>query len=98
MKVADLIHLLQQNDPAAIVVLWDRTPYEGRVSKLGIGEVQPIQLGARESIGPLLFEPWVNGSDDLHCTVRSLALSLGASDAPAVLGHQWHPPSKRVHV
>jgi hypothetical protein len=66
MKVADLIHLLQQDDPAATVVLWDRAPYEGRVSKLGVGEVQPIQLGARESVGLILLEPWVNEGNDLQ--------------------------------
>ncbi len=66
MKVADLIHLLRQHDPTATVVLWDRAPYEGQVSKLGVGEVQSIELGARESIGLLLLEPWVNGSDDLQ--------------------------------
>ena len=63
MKVADLIYLLQQHDPAATVVLWDHAPYEGRVSKLGVGEVQPIQLGARESNGLLLLEPWVDGDE-----------------------------------
>lgn len=66
MKVADLIHLLQQHDPAATVVLWDHAPYEGRVMKLGAGEVQPIQLGSRESNGLLLLEPWVIGDDELQ--------------------------------
>ena len=66
MKVADLIYLLQQHDPAATVVLWDHAPYEGRVSKLGVGEVQPILLGARESVGLVLLEPWVTGGDDLQ--------------------------------
>lgn len=66
MTVADLIHLLRQHDPAATVVLWEHAPYEGRVSKLGVGEVQPIQLGTRESIGLLLLGPWVDGSDDLQ--------------------------------
>jgi len=66
MTVADLIHLLKQHNPAATVVLWDHAPYQGRVSKLGIGEVQPIQLGARESIGLLLLEPWVDGDGELQ--------------------------------
>ena len=66
MKVADLIHLLKQHDPAATVVLWDHAPYDGRVAKLGVGEVQPIQLGARESIGLLLLEPWVDGDEGLQ--------------------------------
>jgi hypothetical protein len=66
MTVADLIHMLKQHDPAATVVLWDHAPYEGRVSKLGVGEVQPNQLGARESVGLLLLEPWVNRGNDLQ--------------------------------
>jgi hypothetical protein len=66
MTVADLIHMLKQHDPAATVVLWDHAPYEGRVSKLGVGEVQPNQLGARESVGLLLLEPWVHRGNDLQ--------------------------------
>ena len=66
MTVADLIYYLQQHNPAATVVLWDHAPYQGRVSKLGVGEVQPIQLGARESIGLLLLEPWVDGDEELQ--------------------------------
>jgi hypothetical protein len=66
MTVSDLIHLLQKHDPAAPVVLWDHAPYEGRVVMLGVGEVQPIQLGARESIGLLLLEPWVDGDEGLR--------------------------------
>lgn len=74
MTVADLINLLQQHDTAATVVLWDHAPYEGRVSKLGVGEVLPIQLGARESNGQLLLEPWVSGGDDLQGPFPGLAL------------------------
>lgn len=66
MTAVDLIHTLKQHDPAATVVLWDHAPCEGRVAKLGVGEVQPIQLGARESIGLLLLEPWVDGDKALH--------------------------------
>ena len=66
MTVADLIYVLRQHDPDATVVLWDHAPCEGRVSKLGIGEVQPIQLGARESNGLLLIENWGDGNDDLQ--------------------------------
>lgn len=66
MTVADLIHLLQQHDPRATVVLWDHEPHEGQVSKVGFGEVQPIQLGARESNGLLLLEPWVDAGRDLQ--------------------------------
>lgn len=63
MTVADLIHILKRHDPNATVVLWDHAPYEGGVAKLGVDEVQPIQLGARESNGLLLFEPWVDGDE-----------------------------------
>lgn len=66
MKASDLIQILRQHDPNAIVVLLDHAPYEGRVMKLGAGEVQPIQLGTRESSGLLLFEPWVNGNGQLR--------------------------------
>ena len=74
MTVSDLIHLLQQHDPAATVVLWDHAPYAGRVSKLGIGEVQPIQLGTRESIGLLLLEPWVDGDEGLQGPFPGVAM------------------------
>lgn len=66
MTVADLIHLLRKHDPGATVVLWDRAPYEGRVSMLGAGDVQPIQLGSRESNGPLLIAPWSDSGEDLQ--------------------------------
>ncbi len=66
MTVADLISLLQRHDPRATVVLWEQAPYEGSVAKLGITEVQPIQLGARESVGLLALEPWVEGDEKLQ--------------------------------
>ena len=66
MTVDNLIYFLQQHNPAATVVLWDHAPYQGRVSKLGVGEVQLIQLEARESVGLLLLEPWVDGGNDLQ--------------------------------
>ncbi len=66
MKVADLIYLLQPPDSAATVLLGAIARYEGRASRLGVGEVQPPQLGERESVGLVLLEPWVNGGDDLH--------------------------------
>lgn len=58
MRVADLIQLLQQHDPAATVVLWDCAPYDGHVSTLGFGEVEPIQLGTRELNGLLFVGAW----------------------------------------
>jgi hypothetical protein len=64
MNVADLIHLLQQEDPRATVVLWDHTASGGvGVSKLGRGEVQPLQLGSFESMGLIWLEAWVEGTD-----------------------------------
>lgn len=66
MTVADLIHLLQQLPPAATVVLWDNTTYDSQVSKLGFGEVLPIQLGTRERNGVLVLEPWVDCDDELQ--------------------------------
>ena len=66
MTVADLIYLLYQHDSAATVVLWDYGPYKALVSKLGVGELQPIQLGTRESIGLLVLEPWSIDRHDSH--------------------------------
>ena len=74
MRVADLIHFLQQHDPAATVVLWDHAPYAGRVARLGVGEVQAILLGARESTGLLLLEPWVDGDEGLQGPLPGLVL------------------------
>jgi hypothetical protein len=62
MRVADLIALLQQENPTAMVVLWDRDVCDSlRVAKLGYGEVQPIELGTWESNGLLVLEVWGNG-------------------------------------
>jgi hypothetical protein len=62
MTVADLITLLQQHDPAATVVLWAHDTHDSPcVSKLGAGEVQPIQLGSWETNGVLVLEIWGNG-------------------------------------
>jgi len=57
MNVADLIAILQQHDPRAIVVLWDRDALPGPgVSRLRPGEVRPLQLSSWESNGVLLYE------------------------------------------
>lgn len=59
MTVADLISLLQQQDPDAIVVLWDHDIGDSpAVAKLRRDEVQPIDLGAWESNGVLILEVW----------------------------------------
>lgn len=74
MTVADLIHLLKQHDPAATVVLWEHAPADGRVSKLGVGDVQPLQLGAHESNGLFLLETWDDGDEDLQGPYPGVAL------------------------
>ena len=84
MTVADLIHILRQHDLNAIVVLLDHSPYEGRVMQLGAGAVRPIQLGARESNGLLMLEPWVNGGGQLRGPFPGVAL-----------GSLWHKNSFR---
>ena len=62
MIVSDLIHLLQQHNPGAMVVLWDHDTNDCPcVAKLGYGEVQPIELGTWESNGVLVLEVWGNG-------------------------------------
>lgn len=62
MTVADLISLLQQQDPEAIVVLWDHDTCDSpAVAKLRRDEVQPIKLGTWESNGVLILELWNNG-------------------------------------
>lgn len=66
MTVADLIDVFKPHVPAAIVVLCNQTPHGGKLSKLGVGEVQTIQLGAGESNALLLIDAWVVGSDELQ--------------------------------
>ena len=57
MTVADLISILKTIDQNAQVVLWDRdatgTP---AVSKLGMGEVQPVELFCEEEFGSMWLE------------------------------------------
>jgi hypothetical protein len=74
MTVADLIHLLQQHNLDATVVLWDHTTYGAQVSKVGFGDVQTIQLGARECNGVLVFEHWVDGDDNLDGPFSGIVL------------------------
>lgn len=50
MTVSDLIALLQQQDPHAIVVLQD-PPFPDSIAKLGAGEVTPVRLQASEDVG-----------------------------------------------
>lgn len=64
MTVADLIHIMQQHDPEARVVCWDRNSYgEPRVSLLGAGEVQPIRLGSWLAQNLVVLEPWDSRAD-----------------------------------
>ena len=57
MTVADLISILKTHDQNALVVLWDRyatgTP---ALSKLGIREVQPVEMFCEEEFGSMWFE------------------------------------------
>lgn len=52
MTAADLISILQQHDPAAILVLLDHQA-EGKdaIVKLGVGEVQPVVVTGEEYLG-----------------------------------------------
>ena len=77
MTVADLISLLQKHDPRARVVMWEREPPAGRVASLGVGEVQALQLGAREGNGLLIVEPW--GEDDTDLQGPFPGVVLGSS-------------------
>ena len=62
MNVRDLIALLQQLPQDARVVLPDPSASEGaRVYSAGFGEVQRIELGAWESNGLMVVEPWEPG-------------------------------------
>lgn len=87
MKVKDLIHLLQEQDPEATVVQWDA---EGRpqpaIAKLGVGEVQPLQIGAWESNGLILLEPWDPDNKRLSGPYPGVALGtpFSACDAQAL--------------
>jgi hypothetical protein len=59
MTVADLIHLLAQMDPNAVVVLADHSASDQpAVYKLGAGEVRAIELGGKDCGGLWLVEPW----------------------------------------
>lgn len=57
MTVADLISILNTQDQNAHVVMWDRyatgTP---ALSKLGRGEVQPVDLSCKEELGLMWLE------------------------------------------
>jgi len=57
MNVADLIAILRQHDPGAIVVLWDRDAQPGPgVSRLRPSDIQPLKLTSWESNGMLVYE------------------------------------------
>ncbi len=80
VTVADLVYFLQQRNPAATVVLWDHAPNQGRLSKLGIGELRPIQLGARECNGLLpLFESPADEDDDGDLAGTLAGVILGSN-------------------
>jgi len=75
MTVADLIQLLRQHDQRATVMLWDQTAAgEPELSMLGTGEVQPLLLGARESIGLLALEAWNADDQQLEGPFNGVAL------------------------
>ena len=88
MKVKDLIYMLQEQDPEATVVQWEAggSP-QPAISKLGVGEVQPLPIGARESNGLMLLEPW--SADDKRLSGPYPGVALGnpfsALDAQALL-------------
>jgi hypothetical protein len=57
MTVADLISILQTHNQNAHVVLWDRDATgAAALSKLGMGEVQPVELFCQEELGAMWFE------------------------------------------
>lgn len=59
MNVADLIHILSQHNPKAIVVLHDRgAGGDASVAKLGAGEVRAVDLGAVDENGVWVLELW----------------------------------------
>lgn len=77
MNVNDLISLLQTEDPEATVVLWDVTGCpQPAIAKLGVGEVEPLQLGAWDSNGMLLLEPW--NVDDKRLSGPYPGVALGS--------------------
>jgi len=64
MNVADLIAILQQHDPGAIVVLWDHDAQPGpSVSRLRATDVQLLQLTSWESNGVLVLEVFEDGQE-----------------------------------
>lgn len=64
MTVADRIAICSRT-PHALVVYWDHAS-DALLSKLGFDDVQPIQLGSRESNGVLLLEPWTASDEQLQ--------------------------------
>ena len=59
MTVAELIALLQQQDPHATPVLWGAT-VTGHLTlcMLMAGEVLPVQFGTYQDLGRVWLEPW----------------------------------------
>jgi hypothetical protein len=71
MTVADLIHLLLQQDPRAVVVVPD-PPFLDSIAKLRVGEVQPVRLNATEDLELVWLRLATDGlgrrdEDDRHC-------------------------------
>jgi hypothetical protein len=57
MTVADLISILKTHDQNAQIVLWDRLASgTSALGKLGMGEVQPVELFCEEELGSMWFE------------------------------------------
>jgi hypothetical protein len=59
MTVADLIKLLQRQDPSTTPMLWGYAA-GGHVLlyKLGSAEVFPVEFGTYTDMGRVWFEPW----------------------------------------
>ena len=57
MTVTDLISILKTHDQNAHVVIWDRYATETpALSKLGRGEVHPVELFCEDELGSMWFE------------------------------------------
>ena len=77
MTVEDLISILQTQDQNAQVVMWDRYANGApALSKLGWGEVQPVELFCEEEFGSMWFELATGHPDSVG--VRLAGLVLGS--------------------
>jgi hypothetical protein len=83
MTVAELISILQQMNPKAIVVQSDHFGSEDAVKKLGAGEVQPVLVTGNVDLGLVWLE-------------RALSDSMGA--IPAVMIGTTVEVSAAIHA